>query len=172
MKNLKIALDIDDVLFSFFPHACQKFGRIETKCDIWDGVGVNRWIVDSFSEIAKDLDFWRTIPVLSRANSIDFEVTAYITYSPEEVLPVRKEWLNKHGFPVAPIICTKNKLETMICHDIDVLIEDKVSTVNEINNSFTDKIALQFKPPYMSMECDDKSKIITHLSEVKNKLIL
>lgn len=170
MKDLKIALDLDDVLAGFFPHACQKFNRIETKCDIWDGVDVNKWIVEGFSEIAEDLDFWRTTPVLSRANSIDFEVSAYITYSPEEVLSVRKEWLEKHGFPNAPIICTKDKLQTMIEYDIDVLVEDKVSTVNEINNSGTGKIALQFKPPYMSENCDDETKIITHLSEVKQKL--
>lgn len=166
----RIALDIDDVLAGFFPHACEKFDKLETKCNIWDGVGVNKWIVDGFADITKDLDFWRTMPVISRANAIDFEVAAYITYSPLEVAEIRKEWLEKHGFPQAPLLNTQNKLKTMLENDINVIVEDRVSTVNAINNSGLGVVALQFKPPYMTVDCDNPDLIITHLSEVTQKL--
>ncbi len=172
MQSLRIALDIDDVLCSFYPHACKKFGLKEIKCDIWDGIDVNKWIVDNFDEILNDLNFWKTIPVLSNPNSINFEVYAYVTYSPVVVADIRSEWLRDNGFPCSPILNSGDKLHTMIDHDIDVLIEDKPSTVNLINNSYTGKKALQFKPHYMTNDCDDVDKIITHLSEVNDKINL
>lgn len=167
---MRIALDIDDVLAAFYPHVCQLFGRKEIKCNIWDGIGVNSWIVEGFDKFANNEEFWRTMPIVSSPHSINFEVACYITYSREEIKEIRREWLKTNGFPEAPIFSTKNKLQTMIDEDIDLLIEDKTTTVEEINNSFTEKKAIQFKPPYMELEIENKTKIITHLSEV-NKFI-
>jgi len=52
--------------------------------------------------------------------------------------------------------------------NIDIFVDDKLSTVQAINDA--GMLGLQFKPSYMSEEYHDKSKIITHLSEI-NKFL-
>lgn len=162
---MKVALDIDDVLAGFYPGACIAFNKPEKRINIWDGQGEANWILENVQHVDNDPIFWAGLPVVSNPNSITFEIECYITSSPKKMIPFRKEWLSKHGFPQKPIYYSSNKLDAMRVLDIDILIDDKPSTVDTINDS-GDKIALQFKPSYMSANSKDSSKIITHLSEV------
>ena len=81
------------------------------------------------------------------------------------MVSARKIWLKLAGFPDRPVFYSSNKLELMEERNIDILVDDRPSTIDTINKA--GKIGLQFKPPYMNFEIDDKSRIITHLSEVK-----
>lgn len=46
---------------------------------------------------------------LNRINKI-IPIVTYITIRPERVLEGTKNWLTKHNFPLAPVICRPNKL--------------------------------------------------------------
>lgn len=164
----KIALDIDDVLASFYPGFCKFLGLPEKRVDIWDGKNECKWIIDNFDKIKNNKQFWFNLDKLSTPESINFKVSYYITSSPKEVVNIRRTWLIHNGFPHAPVISTKDKLLFMKENNIDILVDDKLETIQNINNN--GKIGLQFKPNYMTKEINDKSKIIYHLSEV-NKWI-
>lgn len=162
---MKIALDIDDVLARFYSSFCKKLEVPEVKVDIWDPVDSN-WSYQVFADIENDIDFWMSLDTLSTPQSITFDIECYITASPEEVK--RKEWLLSKGFPDRPVYHTSDKLALMKILDLDILVDDKPETINMINDHGL--IGIQFKPSYMLAEIEDKSRIITHLSEV-NKFI-
>ena len=173
MKQRKrVALDIDDVLASFFPSICSLYDVIETKCDIWDAEDDNRWIRDVM--VAGELDnhklFWLGLDKVSSPNSINFEVEAYITSSPTSALEWRKTWLRENGFPEAPVFYCKNKIETMQNLGIDILVDDNPKTCKSIIDAPGPELAIQFVPPYMSVIGDEKLAI-THLSQLNKFLI-
>jgi 5'(3')-deoxyribonucleotidase len=166
-----VALDIDDVLAGFFSGISAHYDVPEIKCDIWDGKDVNKWISEIM--IAGDLDdnalFWLDLGLVSHPNSINFKVDAYITSSPESALEWRKIWLQRAGFPDAPVVHCKNKIETMERLGIDILVDDSPKTCKAINDNSGPEMAIQFVPPYMSVIVDEKLAI-THLSEL-NKFL-
>lgn len=170
----RVALDIDDVLAGFYPGMCKRFFKPFKKVNIWDGEVECKWIVDHFSIIEDDVEFWMNLDTVSKPTDIQFEVACYLTASPKKLLDVRREWLSKAGFPAAEIICAKDKLGEMIHRKLDLLIDDKIATVNKINSDLECKQleirAIQFKPPYMTAECDSRDSIITNLREVNEFL--
>ena len=164
MKTVKIALDIDDVLASFYQGMCEMYNQPEKHCDIWCPVA-NDWIVKMFPEVELEPRFWMNLPRVSSPEAINFEVAAYITSSPQKMLKVREQWLENNRFPKANIYHAKNKSLLMKKLGIDVLVDDKISTVKAVNKAGL--LGIQFKPPYMSQEYNDSSKVITHLSQVQ-----
>lgn len=167
---MRIALDLDDVLAAFYPAMCIEFNKPIEKCDIWDSENVNRWVFINHELIKDSRQFWSNLPLLSHPNDINFEVYCYITSSPKSMIVERESWIIRNGFPIAPVLHSDNKLETMNRLGIDLLVDDKLSTINNINSKGINKIGIQFKPYYMTEEIGDKSKIITNINEV-NKFI-
>lgn len=161
---MKVALDLDDVIGAFYPGFCKYSDRPEVKTNIWDGKVSCKWIADTIHTLEDSPEFWETLPFLSTPNSINFEVVAYITASPAKMVPTRKAWLISRGFPKRQLLHAKDKLTMMGAVGADILVDDNPRTVEAINKG--GKIGLQFKPPYMTAEIADKSKIVTHLSEV------
>lgn len=161
---MKVALDLDDVIGAFYSGFCKWSNRPELKTDIWDGKESCKWIADTIHNVDDDPEFWKGLEFLSNPNSINFEVAAYITASPEKMLLHRAHWLFGQGFPSAPLLHSKDKLTILNALDIDILVDDSPRTVDKVNEG--GKIGIQFKPHYMEKEIDDKSKVITHLSEV------
>lgn len=161
---MKVALDIDDVLADFYGGICKTCDRPEVKTDIWDGVDKCKWIIKSMDLVNTNKFFWKHLSRISNPNSINFDVKCYITSSPINMVMTRYKWLIDNGFPDVPVYYSKDKLKLMIALDIDILVDDRPSTIEKVNKG--GKIGLQFKPGYMTEEIDDKSKIITHLSEV------
>lgn len=165
----KIALDIDDVLAGFYSGFCRFMDIPERKIDIWDGKGEANFVAQNCYLADNSEFFWMGLDRISTPESINFDLECYITSSPKEMVHIRRAWLLLKGFPDRPVYHSTNKLETMRTLGVDLLVDDKISTVRQINLS-KDKMALQFKPYYMSAEYEDKSKIITHLSEVNHYL--
>lgn len=154
-------LDVDDVLAGFYPSMCQKFGKIEKQVDIWDGEVECKWVVENFDKIKNDKDFWYNLPVISSPNSINFDFEYYVSSFPEEMKDVRVEWLKKNGFPDKPLICSMDKIKTCKEYGINILIDDKKSTTQDIMCG-GDKLGIWFRPTYM-IECGQD---ISHLSQV------
>lgn len=169
MKNFKIACDVDDVLGACYPALCKHFGKPELKINIWDSKVENAWVDAKFPDLFEDLNFWRNIKPLSTPGSINFEIDHYITSIPAHLHDIREKWLLKNGFPVRPLVCTlNNKVDTMKALGIDILIDDKPSTIKAVREA--GMIGIQFVPPYMTDYDKNDEHTITHLSEV-NKIL-
>ena len=146
---MKIACDVDDVLGAFYPTLCKEFGMPIKRVDIWDGKDTCAWVAAKFPDLYDDLDFWRNIEVLSSPSLIKFEIDHYITSLPPHLHDIREKWLWDNGFPKKPLVCTlKNKAETMKALGIDVLIDDKPSTIQDVRDAGL--IGIQFVPYYMT----------------------
>lgn len=168
---MKIGCDVDDVLGAFYPTMCKTFNKPEIQVDIWDGKGECSWIAEKFPDLYNDLSFWKTISRLSNPESINFEIDHYITSLPLHLHDIREQWLIDNGFPKRPLICTlNNKVDTMKALGINVLIDDKPSTVKAVRKN--GMIGIQFVPPYMNNYDKNDKYTITHLSQVNDILSL
>lgn len=169
MKKFKIACDVDDVLGECYPSLCKWFNKPEKHINIWDGEVENAWVNELFPNFFMEKRFWRTISRLSNPNSINFEIDHYITSIPDFLHDIREEWLIKNGFPEKPVICTLgSKVDTMKALGLNVLIDDKPSTIKAVRSE--GMIGIQFVPPYMSDYDKNDPYTIKHLSQVKGIL--
>jgi 5'(3')-deoxyribonucleotidase len=165
-QRITVALDVDDVLAAFYPEMCRRFNKPELKTNIWDGKESCKWVADEFPQMWEDCSFWANMNVLSYPQSITFEVTCYITAIDPKLCGVRKDWLIRNGFPDRPVFCTidRSKLEIMEEQNIDMLIDDKPSTIQAVRKA--GRYGIQFIPHYMSNYNDSDPFSIRHLSEV------
>jgi len=169
MREYKIALDVDDCLAGFYPAMCKKFNRPEFQVDIWDAEVDCKWVAQKFPELYNNIGFWKHLPILSDPNSITFDVDCYITALPNSLGLLRKCWLNDNGFPDRPLICeTGSKVDIMQSRGIDVLIDDKPSTIRAVREAGL--VGIQFVPAYMNNYDRNDPHTIRHLSEVTNIL--
>ena len=185
-QKMKVALDIDDVLAAFADEVHVKFNKTIKPHNHWatdestgklllktDNTGkVTGYTPAYLTKCEHNKDFWNELPILSLPCDIDFEVACYITSSPSEMVGIRRAWLKRHGFPLAPVMHSKNKAETMRKLGVDLLIDDKVSTVEQVNAK-EGLFALHFQPWYCNVEAyNSKGKSITikSLKEVKKWL--
>lgn len=163
---MKIACDVDDVLGACYPYLCKVFNKPEKYINIWDAEVENAWVDAKFPELFEKLDFWKNIPVLSSPGAINFEIDHYITSIPSSLHDTREQWLISNGFPKRPLVCTLgNKVDTMKALGINVLIDDKPSTIKSVREAGL--IGIQFVPPYMSDYNKEDPHTIKHLSEVR-----
>lgn len=164
-SELCIGIDVDDVLAGFYPAMCKRYGLPERQVDIWDGEVECKFIVEKFHEIRDDFEFWSTLPVISSPESIIFDFDYYVSSFPESMFEARVKWLKDNGFPDKPLLCSKDKLTTCKEYGINVLIDDKKSTIHDIMCG-GDILGIRFRPSYMIEDGQD----ISHLSQVPSVL--
>jgi hypothetical protein len=144
MNKLKIGLDVDDVLAAFYIAYALRHQKPLHPVDIWG----EQWIVDKFKGDNLGVDFWINLPVYTPPEDIDFEVDCYISTLRPELHDVRKDWLMMNGFPDAPLFLTGDKLSVIKERDLDYFIDDKVETIDLINNDDCKCVGVQFIPWY------------------------
>lgn len=160
---MKIGLDVDGVLANFELAMAKEFKRPHITSYGWDV----QWITDLIHKVEENEEFWENLPIISHPESITFDFDYYITAVPPKMKGARERWLKKNGFPDKPVIVSDTKLITMRELGVDVLIDDKYSTMKEVQEAGL--LAIQFIPPYMvSDEMLDVN--IKHLSQVNNIL--
>lgn len=145
---MKIALDVDDVIAAFTPHAFAWYGVSLKRTDYWSVPNMNELLGESwFAKLTTQREFWETIPVLSPPDDIDFKVDYYISHFPKDMYIPRLNWLRSKGFPDAPIINSTNKRDTCESLGIDYLIDDKPQTITDLEGSPV-TTGLHFITPY------------------------
>jgi hypothetical protein len=168
---IKVALDVDDVLCQFTPHA-HEFHKIpmDEKVDYWCERTMNsRLGTGWFSEhIAPVENFWKDIPLLSKPEDIDFEVFCYLSAFPETMYNIRVQWLKDNGFPEAPLICCYDKLAKCIELGVTHLVDDKPATILKLQGSPVKGI--HYITPYAGFEPVGDA-IVTNLKQVKQYLL-
>jgi uncharacterized HAD superfamily protein len=174
VKKLRIGLDVDGVLSCFssgvikrakllglekeFPATCREV-------DCWD-------MSETFSKVMKeawkDDEFWLNLPVLEGASPLPFIPTVYITSRQVPSL-VTKKWLDRNGFPDAPVITVSHpseKLAHIKALNLDLYVDDLYSTVRELRENGINSFL--FRQPYQRghiKECEGLP-IIDNLNEV------
>jgi len=132
-----IAVDIDETLswtIGYWVEEMQrKFGnpenltvkemvekyRYSQNVPYWQHEEALKWI----DEMINSSEAQESLPLiegssayLTRINEI-IPIVAYITARPERVIEGTKNWLTKHNFPLAPVICRPNELEHSSSHE-------------------------------------------------------
>lgn len=176
---MKVALDIDDVIAGYVIGVHRTFKKELVPHDHWKKDGntgklLLRQDVEGFEYLQEYLDecehnkdFWYNLPIITLPSYIDWTVNCYITSSPENMLGVREAWLKRHGFQKAPVVHCKQKHVTMERLGIDLLIDDRLSTVEKVREHGLK--ALHFQPWYSTHFEKDSVKSL-ELKSLKPKL--
>ena len=110
---MRIGLDIDGVLADFTGHFFDYLGiKDKSLPKDWNDIR----FTNNFHKIANDQQFWEGIPALVKPESLDFIPVIYVT-AREIPSEVSKKWLDKKGFPDAPVITVGtngNKVEALL----------------------------------------------------------
>lgn len=160
---MKVGLDVDGVLANFELGMAKLFSKPHVTSYGWD----TQWITDLIHKVEDDENFWENLPLISHPEEITFDFDYYITAIPPKMKGAREKWLKKNGFPDKPVIVSDKKLETMRELGVEVLIDDKLTTIIEVEKGGL--LAIHFLPPYM-IQIDDSVRSIKHLSQV-NEII-
>ncbi len=166
---MKVAIDVDDVLAAFSPHAHTFFGLEIEKCDYWCDVTMTGKLGENWftGKIEPVQEFWDTLPALSDPKDLDFDFECYISAFPVAMYESRRNWLLKHGFPDRPLICSMQKLEYCKENGIDTIVDDKPSTIKLFNENGLKGI--HFITWYAGFD-PVGPRVVTNLNQVKNHL--
>ena len=156
---MKKGLDVDGVLANFELAMAKEFKKPHVTSYGWDV----QWITDLIHKIEDNEEFWENLPIISHPESITFDFDYYITAVPVKMKGARERWLKKNGFPDKPVIVSDTKLKTMRELGVEVLIDDKISTIREIQAAGL--CGIHFVPPYM-VSSETTLNDIKHLSQV------
>ena len=134
LKLPKIALDIDEVCANFVKAYITKYNLPTPQ--FWN---FDRNIMANFKQMTEEGDleeFYMSIEPLFDPALIPFEPHCYITSRPVST-EVTIKWLDKHGFPVAPVYSippTTSKIEVALKSGAEIFIDDKFENFKELNN--------------------------------------
>ncbi len=126
----KIGLDVDEVLSNFVKAYCARYNLEIPHC--WN---FDRMFAERMAELKEDKAFWLNLEPLIKAEQLPFEPAAYIT---SRMIPNEwtQEWLDLHGFPVAPTITVASgseKAEHIEKLGLDWFCDDNFQTFSELN---------------------------------------
>jgi len=129
----RVGLDIDGVLAAFSEHYLKWFGLDPTPAAHWNDKRFRD--EDRWKSLEKDPNFWLSVPTLVKAEELLFEPVVYVTA--RSIDPsVTQAWLNKHNFPVAPLISVGrggSKVEALKEHKVDIYVDDSYPNFVELN---------------------------------------
>lgn len=144
----KIISDVDGIWLNFIAHFYSHFNEKVPVFTEWDTPFVN----DNFHKIRTNKNFWSNLPALSHACEVPegFQITAYLSSFPHEMLERRKLNMKMTGAPKAPVYQSYDKVSWLKerYDEWDVFIDDKPEEVNACRKAFPDKHIIRFEPSY------------------------
>ncbi len=126
----RIGLDIDGTICAWVQAYCARYNLSIPHC--WN---FDRHFAERMAELKEDKGFWINLEPLIKAEQLPFEPAAYIT---NRTIPNEwtQEWLDLHGFPVAPTITVASdseKAEHITKLGLDWFCDDRFETFTELN---------------------------------------
>ena len=118
MKKLRIALDLDQVLFDWMAKYVEKYGEPKSDQEISKNV----------YNLRKDKNFWSNLPLIEKP---DFIPEIYATKRINSKT-YTKACLKKYNLPIRPIyqtLCQTSNKAYIIKGRCDVLVDDSISNV-------------------------------------------
>lgn len=135
LNRPKIGLDIDEVLCNWIEPWCEKFGY-ERPC-AWNFSYANGQHFKELMESGDFDDFFANLPRLIDPKDIPFEPHCYVT-SRSVPVSVTETWLQKNGFPTAPVYCVgfgESKVEVAKKSGLDIFVDDRYENFLELNKA-------------------------------------
>lgn len=128
MAEKRVGVDIDDVLADFIGGVMEIKPEMENRSVFWNDPMID---VDFLKD---NKDFWMGLKPLAKLEDFHFEPVCYITSRP---VPTEwtVEWLNKHGYPKAPVITTYDKVAAAKEYKLDVFIDDSLKNYLKLNKA-------------------------------------
>ena len=132
----RIGLDIDEVICDFVGGWCGKY-NIDKRPKYWR---FDSKMGKRFQKMKEDNeldDFYLSLKPKINPDDIPFEPTCYITSRPVSS-EITKEWLEKHKFPIAPVISVdmnQSKLEKACDMKLDLFVDDHFDNFVELNKA-------------------------------------
>lgn len=126
LKDIRIALDIDDCLADFWGEYVKRFGQPKNDAEITRNV---------HNVLRHDKEFWLSLPKL--VDELDFDVELYCTKRVHNKAWTR-QWLKANGFPDRPIYQVyyqKDDKSRFIKGKVDLFIDDSFTNVMQCNNA-------------------------------------
>lgn len=145
----KFGLDIDGVLCNFSEGFYNHFRRPYVPPKTYKDAFVSK----NFGKIARDKFFWLRLKPLVDPSVIPPEVYCYITSRTIDS-HISHLWLEMNGFPKAPVFTVRRsgkKSEIVKDLQLEVFVDDKITTYHEINNG-TDCTCYLMKASYTEEE--------------------
>lgn len=142
------SFDVDGIALDFIKHAFEWDGRVMPKQTIWG----DPLIWELYYKVENVPEFWETIPALIQPEDINVEFDYYLTSIPDHLVEARRKNLLNLGFPDKPIIASYNKLESCQEYGITHHVDDKMSTVLELNAGGV--LCIKYVPYYLKVEND------------------
>ena len=134
LRNIKIGLDIDEVLCGWVEAWTSKFGYPIP--NHWHFSYNNKEHFESFSEQELN-DFYLNIPAKLNSADLPFEPHCYIT-SRSVPVDLTKQWLQLHQFPTVKVYSigfNKSKVEVAKESGVDIFVDDAYHNFVELNNA-------------------------------------
>lgn len=156
----RIGLDIDGVIADFVGAMMKKFPNELTHRPIYWNDPILRKL---YKEVTNDNYFWLNIEPM--VTELPFEPTCYIT-SRQISNEITQEWLDRNGFPSAPLIQVSNnsdKYKVAKEHNLDMFVDDNFEVFSTMNRNGL--LCYLFDAPY-NKRYDVGFKRITDLKEI------
>ena len=130
--------------------------RIKTVYDFRESYGITTAEMLEFLENRAEKIFKRVIPYQNAPKVLNYLKNKrinifFITARDKEYYKVTKEWFNNHNLYYDKIIHSKNKSKDCLKFNIDLFVDDKLSTIKKIKNN-NPKIELLLKNSFHNQE--------------------
>lgn len=183
IENPRIGYDIDDVLSNFkipFITRMKNLGQwkegmpdSEEEWNTWEWPDEEAFS-KTWKSIEADYDWWLSLPIHRTVINKDlYNTTVYITSRPIPSF-ISKEWLNRNGFPDAPVETVKpghSKAEVVKNYSLDYFVDDSLSNFIDINRNTDSQVFMASRShnndPYLTVtlqkKCPDNVEEMTAL---------
>ena len=137
MPNLKIGLDIDEVLCDFTAGWSAFYNDIPERPTKWF---YDRKMGERFKKMKEKGildDFYSDLKPKIDPNDIHFEPHCYVTSRPVDT-SITERWLDKHGFPTTKVITVPvnaSKVQVIKEAGVEVFVDDRYENFEELNRN-------------------------------------
>ncbi len=140
---MKIAFDVDGVILNFYHKALPNKNNF---VQFWDCPELGK----IWHQIKDDRDLWCNLESMLDFKKINFDFDIYLTAIDPNFIECRQLNLLKVGWPKKEVVASDRKIEYCIDNKIDILIDDKPSTIQQcIDNDIK---CIQFYPSFAAWE--------------------
>lgn len=157
----KISWDVDGIIADYVKHAANRIGhtmKVETEFYL-------DWINPIHDEIENDVEFWRTMPTMIQPEEILCYVHCYITSIRPYLKPHREFWIRNNGYQNREVYISEEKDKVINELDINIHVDDKLSTVIDITNNCPNCTPILHLPWYLRYENIPENIIVTKTVE-------
>jgi len=177
-KKQRVAMDLDGCIIDFGPSFLKHMVKIGVLTEEQASLPVYSWddwrFRDNFHIITDDEDFWLGIEPLISHECLKFDPVVYITARPIDTA-VTKEWLNRNGFPDAPVETVgmdNSKIDCLKKHSAEVFVEDRYENWEEATRAgvFTYLVTRGHNEKYTTVPNFCRLNCVSELNEFGNKL--